>query len=861
MVRVFMGFSPVEYTGPRAAALAARLAPAAALAAETLDWRGFTGEAPPGGAQKLEAGAAPLEASSFGVAFGGAPVTSREAFLAAVAELRGQAPADRDAFFRWLFAQPGPNWRGLIEGRMSSIPDNNKPFSAQDGSPAARLGALRDGGYATMALWDLRCANLAYKSADPTDPEYWRERWETYRFSYVGARFLDGFGVAAVELYNEPDRDYACLDPPRYVDDVRVRSTAMQASWADAGARAPALAAPTTSSPAVPILTAPLLAALRRPFPDDADAPGWRLADIYSYHLYGGFSSSDDSCTAHSATCRAQRGFGHRQGYEKAYDAGGGLANWPGGFVNSELNCFTSRTANNASAAYTRTQYVMDLGETAACLGAQFASHYAADMTAGRAGPAALIAFKFTGTFEPFAASSSGAKKNGLFYASPRFPYHVTGSTKAGEALRLLLRRSADRPLWRLAAGPGSSSIDFSKSSVRMTAYAVDDERAYYVYAVNEDHFAHDVTFDLAALPGADPWGRVSVSAASPSAHGEVVGAPRFLGPARAFSYAQSPGSVYMLTVPKGPVDQADLPPEADATLSAGSPGAALGAEPTLRVGTSATSAADTYAAALRFDVGRAPGGAGRVASAVLQLHLRAGGGNAAPQVLTVLGLRADALADASATWDRTPALKPVRGGVASSTDNFVEWGGRGAASVVGHVTVPPAGEVPAEGVFLRLDVTDAVKEGTATFLVVRMFRFEFPADAPTPLPWDAPQGVAEFDSKEAGDLAMRPALLVDFGADAARAAPDSWDQGPSLPCVAAAEPIEPAEAPPVVASPPPPPPARRPPPPKLRRPPPPAARRRPPPPRRRRPPPPKAPRRRPPPPRRRRPPPPRRTG
>ena len=193
-----------------------------------------------------------VHGSQFGLSFTGAAVESQDAWLAAVAEVRAvsKAPGDPE-FLDWLPSHTAVGWDLIFMYLNTTL---NSASMAQIGNPMYVLNSLRTQRYNVLAVWDVRCRNLAYTTTDPADPEYWKERWETYRLFYLGGRWLARTGATAVELYNEPDKDLDCIDGARWVDDVRIRAQAMRDAYADynsltGDSLAPNLMAPTTANP------------------------------------------------------------------------------------------------------------------------------------------------------------------------------------------------------------------------------------------------------------------------------------------------------------------------------------------------------------------------------------------------------------------------------------------------------------------------------------------------------------------------------------------------------------------------------------------------------------------------------------
>jgi hypothetical protein len=89
---------------------------------------------------------------------------------------------------------------------------------------------------------------------------------------------------------------------------------------------------------------------------------------------------------------------------------------------------------------------------------------------------------------------------------------------------------------------------------------------------------------------------------------------------------------------------------------------------------------------------------------------------------MTVLVTSDSAWAEAAVKWSNAGALSALSGkSIASTNDNFVNWGG--VAAVAGHVTVP----VGTAAATRMLDITDAVKAAgpgaTISLLVYRPYR------------------------------------------------------------------------------------------------------------------------------------------
>ena len=305
----------------------------------------------------------------------------------------------------------------------------------------------------------------------------------------------------------------------------------------------------------------------------------------------------------------------------------------------------------------------------------------------------------------------------------------------------------------------GSPGNDLSLKSIRFTVWGVQDDLAYHIYVTNEGWDAHTMSLQLGSL-GTDPLSYAVVTAVAPnpqgwgSYHGEVSATPQ-LGDARTVAMDVRETSFYRITVPKGSTDRLASEAVADATVRAA--GGSPGNEPTLVVST-----ADAVSVAvMRFNIDGQVGDQGIVTS-VLQLHLEAAT-NSGPQVLLVLAMGEEA--NEGVDWGRFATLKGVSGPITKASDNFINWrDGTAVPAVAGHMTVPPAGSIPPEGVFLRLEVTDSVRAGYRNFMVVRMVRYDqSEGQPPSQLAADFVEGTYTFSSREAENPDLRPKLLVDY--------------------------------------------------------------------------------------------------
>jgi len=244
----------------------------------------------------------------------------------------------------------------------------------QIGIPENYIRGMQQEGINIMALWDVRCASLPYISTDRNDPEYWKERWETYRLMYVGGRWLAKMGITSIELYNEPDKDSDCIDGPKWMDDMRIRSQALQEAFLDhnaatGGNLVPELAAPALSVAWRDAFSSPFVDYYNRPFPNDEPVDGFSVAKVYTYHKYGQFS--ENSCDTFGPSCKSESGYGLRKAYVTARNKLNETGHGDIPVYVTEFNCFTSMGSDNSDHAYFAGKNVIDYTATAACAASQ----------------------------------------------------------------------------------------------------------------------------------------------------------------------------------------------------------------------------------------------------------------------------------------------------------------------------------------------------------------------------------------------------------------------------------------------------------------------------------------------------------
>lgn len=189
----------------------------------------------------------------WGVSFRGESVTDVASWQSAVGGLRAASHSQGDnEFFKWLAGDPNIRWVTFLNSLNVA---STSPLLRCLGAPANVLAALRSLNINVLAVWHVTCDNLALATSNAGQAEYWRERWELYRWFYLGGRFLAANGVREIEIYNEPDIDAgSCLTAAIWADEYRVRALALRHAYADfaswSGRAAPlTLVGPPASSP------------------------------------------------------------------------------------------------------------------------------------------------------------------------------------------------------------------------------------------------------------------------------------------------------------------------------------------------------------------------------------------------------------------------------------------------------------------------------------------------------------------------------------------------------------------------------------------------------------------------------------
>ena len=249
------------------------------------NWRGFIND----------------KSGAWGNSFsGGIQVSSETTWQEAVDELRSasSSPGDPQIIDWAISTSPGVKWDFFRRTLEQQPPEKLGPIQYCAGNPTDNLKALRNAGYHVLALWHVTCKNLPLSSNSRSSLEYWAERWELYRWFYMGARFLANNLVNDIELYNEPNDD-ECLDAAGWLDEVRIRSIALQDAYADhrqwsgqsvaLNLIVPPMSAPRLDSGSGGLAFGKMaIDDIHTKFPGLEKSGSWWNAKEFSYHQYNG---------------------------------------------------------------------------------------------------------------------------------------------------------------------------------------------------------------------------------------------------------------------------------------------------------------------------------------------------------------------------------------------------------------------------------------------------------------------------------------------------------------------------------------------------------------------------------------------
>lgn len=166
--------------------------------------------------------------ASWGKDLKGQLVTNRATFLSAIADLR--TPNGKNPSASW--ANP-VRWNDIFNGY-------NVISQAIYGSDEKTITNLASININTLIVDTIGCSSggsstqIVFQSMNLSDPVYWNERWELYKYSYASAVWAWYKGVNMIEFYNEPDTQLgSCLTADRFKDYYFLRSISIQHAYSD----------------------------------------------------------------------------------------------------------------------------------------------------------------------------------------------------------------------------------------------------------------------------------------------------------------------------------------------------------------------------------------------------------------------------------------------------------------------------------------------------------------------------------------------------------------------------------------------------------------------------------------------------
>ena len=160
--------------------------------------------------------------SNWGKSLDGTSVNNKNDFYRSIAILR--STNGRNPSFAW--SNP-VKWTSIYD----SIAKISQSIYGSDENSINQLKSLNIN---PLTVLDIKCSDLNFVTTDPGSSQYWAERWELYKYSYVLALWARRKRVEMIEFYNEPDLDLdTCLTSTKFKDFYLVRSLSIQQAYMD----------------------------------------------------------------------------------------------------------------------------------------------------------------------------------------------------------------------------------------------------------------------------------------------------------------------------------------------------------------------------------------------------------------------------------------------------------------------------------------------------------------------------------------------------------------------------------------------------------------------------------------------------
>jgi hypothetical protein len=547
-----------------------------------------------------------------------------------------------------------------------------------------QLGELKQLGVETMAV------------LNPTpwgDSGTWEDRWELWQYEYTAAYHMaKNYDVRFYEIFNEPDHpDNMWMNQDTYIDILKFSSDAIRSAIADVNSR---YGKSLTAQISAPVLTHAQSSSgdyhmVADPDSDSRDDTyGWGqkammnirtdykgntvnydIFNIFGTHKYNKIGS-DFYNEIGMIDTRMQEFSPTKTALPIYYTE----------FNRYSTGEFTANPSYNLSNMDTVTD---------------IAGIYAKSMLKGVDG---MIAFKFSNTY----SDAHGYQGTGFHYVWNEEPYHIGGVTRSGEVVRFLSKGfKGGRDRYKTLSN--SAYSDYG-------AYTAFDPvtNNYYILAINPNTSNdYSVTFNMSGL-GVYTDSVITVEEISEDHWGEATQVTK-MPSTKSFALTQPKESVWLITVPKGPVlNESKLTAAEDAQVQGGFyANSNFGSDTAMRIKRDSLSTSNNRASYLKFNT------SGIDLTKVKRAILRVYGRNPIDSVdfdMHAYGISNDDWSESSITWNNAPNLDPN-----SSRMTGVGTG----AFPVGHLSVDGTNQI------VRMDVTDYVKKHPDSILSFTLIREE----------------------------------------------------------------------------------------------------------------------------------------
>lgn len=523
----------------------------------------------------------------------------------------------------------------------------------------------------------------------------WAEKWETWQFYYAMAYHMSkNYGVQMYEIFNEPDHgDHLNVTQDIYIQMLRFSSDAIRSAIADVNAR--------YGKSYVAQISAPVITHAQSSSGDYhmiADPDADPRDDQYGWGQKAMMNIRTDY-------------HGNTVNYDIFNIFGTHKYNMTGSDFYDEIDMIKTRMIQFSPTATALPIYYTEFNRYStgtfdanpnynlSNMGTvtDMALIYGKSMLRGVKG---MIAFKFSNTY----SDAHGYQGTGLNYVWNNGVYNIGGSTRSGEVVRFAAKGfKGERDRYKTLSN--STSGDYA-------AYTSYDPATnnYYILAINPNTSTdYTATFNMSGLDiytdsvitveeiSEDHWGEVTQITKMPSS--------------KSFSLTHPKQSVWLITVPKGPVlNELKLVASADAQVQGGaSANTNFGSDVSMRVKRDSNNTSNNRASYLKFNT------SGINLSNVKRATLRVTGYNpidSTDMSFHVYGVNDDSWNESTITWNNAPSLDP-----ASS-----------AMTGVG-VTSTPLGHISADGTSttMRVDITEYVRkhpDSVLSFALIREARY-----------------------------------------------------------------------------------------------------------------------------------------